>query len=593
MDINRIKIASAFLKKVYRKYKLQIIILISLGFFGGLLEGLGIGALVPLFSFVSGGDGIGQDTISRIINKVFSVINLHLSPWTLVIMISALFIFKAIALFVFSAIRTKIVADFENELRSDLYKKTLLSDWKYLLKQKLGHLENALMTDVASNVKLFESSASAVLDLTNLAMYIFVAFSISSFVTAIALTTGGVLLILFKPLIARTKMYANKQVALNKVVKHSINENVSGLKTVKVLGVEHQVSKVVLDLFDRMRFFRIRRSLIKYFSTIAIQPASIIFIGIIFVVSYTRPDFNFAAFIAVIYLIDKIFVYVDRMQTTIHSIYESIPFLQSTAMFQDEVSKNQEIDNGKKDFQFNNSLEFKNVSFAYSSDRKVFDNINLKINKGEMIGIVGPSGVGKTTMVDLLLRLFDPHQGEILVDGKSIKDIKVNSWRRNVGYVSQDVFLKNDTIANNIKFFDDRVSDTDMEEAAKISNIYDSIKKMPAGFGTMSGERGNLFSGGERQRVALARVLARKPEILVLDEATSTLDNESEAFVKASLEKLRGGLTIIVIAHRLSTVLDADRIIAIDKGGIIEEGNPKQLLKKKDSYFYKAYNINK
>ncbi|TSC96846.1 MAG: ATP-binding cassette, subfamily C, bacterial [Parcubacteria group bacterium Athens0714_26] len=591
MNLERIKTLISFFVRVYGKYKKQIIILSALGFLGGLLEGIGIGALIPLFSFISGGDGIGQDIISKIINKTFLVINLDLNIWNLIGLVTALFIFKAFALYYFLKIRTKIVADYENNLRSDLYSKTLRANWSYLLKHKIGYLENVLMTDVGANVKMFESVATIILDSTNLLMYVFVAFSISAFITVIALALGAITLLIFKPLISRTKAYAHKQLSLNKMVTHYINENVAGLKTVKVMGAEKEVIGVASGFFERMRFLRIQRSMIKYFTSVVTQPISIFFIVTVFIISYLRPPFNFAVFIAIIYLIQKIFIYIDRAQTSLHAISEAVPFLRNIVNFQDELNKNQEIGTGQNKFEFNDNLEFKKVNFSYNSDKHTIKNISFKIKKGEMIGIIGPSGAGKTTIVDLLLRLFEPRTGEILIDNKNISDISLEQWRKNIGYVSQDVFFRNDTIANNIKFFDERVGDLDMEEATKISNIYNFIQKLHTGFDTMAGERGNLFSGGERQRVALARVLARRPKILVLDEATSTLDNESEAFIKTSLEKLRGGLTIIIIAHRLSTVLDVDRIIAIDDGRIIEEGSPKDLLNKTNSYFYKAYNI--
>ena len=205
--------------------------------------------------------------------------------------------------------------------------------------------------------------------------------------------------------------------------------------------------------------------------------------------------------------------------------------------------------------------------------------------------MIGPSGAGKTTFVDLLLRLFEPQEGVVLLNGKSASRINLRDWRKNVGYVSQDVFLLNDTIGNNIRFYDDSVSDADLVRAAKMANIYDFIQAQPQKFLTPVGERGLSLSGGQRQRVALARVLARKPKILILDEATSALDNESELLVQKSIEGLKGEVTIIIIAHRLSTVMISDKLVILDKGRILEEGVPAKFLKDQDSYFAKLYNL--
>ena len=220
-------------------------------------------------------------------------------------------------------------------------------------------------------------------------------------------------------------------------------------------------------------------------------------------------------------------------------------------------------------------------------------NVNFSLKKGEMVGLIGPSGAGKTTIVDLILRLFDPTEGKILIDGDDIKNLDIKDWRKNIGYVSQDIFLQNDTISNNIKFYNDDISEQDIIEGAKMANIYDFINNLPNKFQTIIGERGVLLSGGQRQRIIIARILARKPKLLILDEATSALDNESEIQVQKVIENLKGKITALVIAHRLSTIINSDRLLVIDKGKIVEQGKPQELLEDKESYFYKVYNIRK
>ena len=208
--------------------------------------------------------------------------------------------------------------------------------------------------------------------------------------------------------------------------------------------------------------------------------------------------------------------------------------------------------------------------------------------KGETAGIVGPSGSGKTTIADLIIRLFPVSSGRILLDGDNIENFTLESWRKNIGYVSQDVFLKDGTIEENIRFYDFSVADKDIENGARSANIYDFIRSLPDGFKTQVGDRGMALSTGQRQRIALARVLSRHPQILILDEATSSLDNESESLIKESIEKLRGAITIIIIAHRLTTVMGVDHLIALKDGQVVEEGDPKALLEDQNSYFHKV-----
>jgi ATP-binding cassette subfamily B protein len=208
-----------------------------------------------------------------------------------------------------------------------------------------------------------------------------------------------------------------------------------------------------------------------------------------------------------------------------------------------------------------------------------------------MIGLIGPSGVGKTTIVDLILRLFPLGSGKILMDGKSISRIDIKQWRKNIGYIPQDIFLMNDTIANNIRFYDNAISDEEIKQAAKKANIYDFIQTLPKKFSAVVGERGIFLSAGQRQRIVIARILARNPEFLILDEATSALDNESEIRIQKIIENLKGKITVLVIAHRLSTVINCDKLLILEKGKILEQGVPSELLKDKNSYFYKIYNI--
>jgi len=238
-------------------------------------------------------------------------------------------------------------------------------------------------------------------------------------------------------------------------------------------------------------------------------------------------------------------------------------------------------------------LEFKNIGFNYNNEKQILVDVNFTIKKGEMVGLIGPSGAGKTTMVDIILRLFNPTKGEILLDGKNINEIDINEWRKNIGYVSQDIFLKNDTIANNIKFYNDLITDEEMSEAAKMANIYDFIETCPDKFNTVIGERGLLLSVGQRQRIVIARILARQPKILILDEATSALDNESEVQIQEVIENLKNKVTVLLIAHRLSTVMNCTNLLVLLDGEIKEQGSPEKLLADEKSYFYKVSNIRK
>ncbi|NXU57527.1 MDR1 protein, partial [Turnix velox] len=232
-------------------------------------------------------------------------------------------------------------------------------------------------------------------------------------------------------------------------------------------------------------------------------------------------------------------------------------------------------------------IEFRNVHFSYPSrpDVKILKGLNLKVQTGKTIALVGASGCGKSTTVQLLQRFYDPVQGEITLDGQDIRTLNVKWLRENIGIVSQEPVLFATTIAENIRYGREDISDAEIEQAAKEANAFDFISRLPDKFNTMVGERGAQLSGGQKQRIAIARALARNPKILLLDEATSALDTQSESIVQAALDKARAGRTTIVIAHRLSTIRTADTIAGFEKGIVVEQGTHSELMLQKGVYY--------
>ena len=232
---------------------------------------------------------------------------------------------------------------------------------------------------------------------------------------------------------------------------------------------------------------------------------------------------------------------------------------------------------------FKNSIVFDNVWFNYGS-MEILKNINLEVERGQILAIVGPSGTGKTTLVDLIPRFYDPKKGRILIDGIDIKEVSLKSLRQQIGIVTQETILFNDTIKANIAYGNLFAAEKEIEQAAMQAYAHDFIKHLPAGYDTVIGDRGMKLSGGERQRIAIARALLKNPSILILDEATSQLDSEAERIVQEALDRLIQGRTVFVIAHRLSTVRAAHWIVVLDKGRIVEQGLHSELINKEGLY---------
>ena len=583
---NRIVIVYRLAKKAFGNYKKNIVALIGLGFLGALLEGIGITALIPLFSFVSGG-GDANDIVSRTIIKVFDFVGIPFEITFVLLLIAFLFIFKAVATYFSKYITDVIRAAYVRNTQLELLRLTLKASWPYLSRQKLGYLEKVLNRDIASGGALLTLISSVTILAVNIIIYVIIAFNIEPLVTLVALGIGAIVFLVFKPLSYKTKLAAEESQLLIKDVAHHINESMIGMKTIKAMSLEDKVVDKAHGFFNIWKKLTIRLASLANLTVTMIQPISVLFILVLFAITYKTSSFEFASFAVVIYSINKIFAYIQHAQTQLHNINAAYPYLRTVIEYEDRARKEIEQATGTQEFSFESEISFSDVSFSYTrSDKPTLTDVTMAIKQGEMIGVIGPSGSGKTTFADLILRLINPDSGSITIDGNDIHTIALESWRNNVGYVSQDIFLINDTIKNNIALYNESLSEEDIIKAAKVANIYDFIMNLPQGFETPVGERGMELSGGQRQRIALARVIARGPDILVLDEATSALDNESQALIQDAIEKLQGEITVIIIAHRPSTVMNADKLIVFENGSIVERGKPRDMVENEGSYFY-------
>ncbi len=531
--------------------------------------------------------------VTTTVQRFFGFLNIPFTLPSLVLFIAILFLLKAIIQFLAKYLYARTTAEYEEKIRGSLFSKTFQASWPYLLDQKSGYMERVLVNDIQRGASIVLRMMNLVLIGTSMAIYIVIAFGISAPVTIFTIGFGGLIFIVLKPVLYRVRKIARKAAEIEKEIAHHMSEALSSAKIIKASSVEGNVTRRGREHFKILREAQTKTALYQYSVGQLFEPLGVIFIAVLFLFYQEVPSFGIISFAAVVYLIQKIFAYMQVIQGNFHEMNAMIPYLQSVMRYQVVTVKNQEKRYGTDSFRFRDLIRFNNVTFSYSPDKEILSGLNLLIKKGDMVGIVGQSGAGKTKIVDLLLRLFEPSSGEISIDGNLATDVDLKSWRKNIRYVPQEVFLLNDTIENNIRFYRNTIPRQKIVEAAKMANIYDFISSLPNGFDTIIGERGIKLSGGERQRISLARALARIPKILILDEATSSLDTKSEILIQKAIENLRGKVTIVVIAHRLSTVLNTDTLVVLDGGKIIEQESPQQLLKDKDSHFYKMYNIRK
>lgn len=583
--------AGRLLREAYARYTREIALVTLLSVVAGILEGIGVNAIIPLFSFVGGQQHTATDAISGVIQRIFAFLQIDYSAKYLLIFIVFLFVAKALFLFASKYINLRIMVAYELEARRTLFRRLLESTWLHLRVQKVGFVDQVLITDISRSSGILFHMGLLVVVLISIVVYSILAITISPAIAVIALFFGGCVLVIFKPLFAKYRVLSDKINKKYKIVGHFINEHLIGMKVVKTSVAEEGVAAKGYGFIDALRTLRVRGEVIRNITDIALQPLGVLFITGLFAFLFKAGTFDFPSFVVIVYAVNRVFTNIQQIQAEVHDINSRIPHLLSVMQFEKEALMHQEELRGRTPFAFEHSLDFTDVSFSYAAEGVALSKVTFSVRKGEMLGIIGPSGSGKTTLVDLLLRLLTPATGTITLDGKSSADFALHAWRAKVGYVPQEVFLLNDTIENNIRFYDVSVSQAAMVAAARQAHILEFIEQQSEGWQTRVGERGTRLSGGERQRIALARSLARKPQILILDEATSALDAESEQFIKKSLEELKGKITIIIIAHRLSTITGVDRLVVLENGALTEAGKPDELLKDKDSYFFKVFNL--
>jgi len=375
-----------------------------------------------------------------------------------------------------------------------------------------------------------------------------------------------------------------------------LQETISGVKIVKAFGKEEYENKKFLA--ETKNFFRLMLKItrIRNASSPITEFLSIV-VGVVIIyyggeLVLEQKTLKAAEFLGFLFAIFQMMPPIKELSSVVNRIQESSAAGDRVFEIIDTDPVIFDIENPKLINSFNDTIEFRNVSFHYDdSPELILDNVNFKVKRGEIIALVGPSGGGKTTLVDLIPRFHDPTDGSILIDGVDIKEIKIENLRNMMGIVTQETFLFNESIKKNIAYGLGNYPEDKIFEASKTANAHNFICELPEGYETIIGERGVKISGGQRQRISIARALLKNPPIMIFDEATSALDNESELLVQEAIDRMMVNRTTFVIAHRLSTIRNASRIIVIDSGKIVQMGKHEELIEDVNGLYKKFYEM--
>lgn len=473
------------------------------------------------------------------------------------------------------------------DLQVALNKRLVEQEMGFFVNSRTGDLANRLLVDAVETMNSIDVAIRQGLQAAlQVLIYGWLLLKTSPSLAIATIAVSFVHLLINKFLGQRLKDSVSSRFETLATVVSALQEAIMGMRVIKSLGAEAHEHRRFSKLAETVRRSTANYLFIKHSETPLRKATDVLAIASLLLLAYQAlqaGEMTFQGFVLFMVVVRLTIVPVSgfaqamtRMKIGLGSAGRVLELLERRPQLADGGKT---IPSGMQ-----TSIRFENVAFGYAPERSVFKGINLELRKGELLAVVGASGAGKSTLVDLLLRLYDPDQGRITLDGVDIREYRQSEYRRLFGVVSQDNLLFNDTIRNNIVFGRETGREQDLIHSVSIANAAEFIDRLPERYETITGDRGLKLSGGQRQRIAIARAIYASPAILVLDEATSALDSESERAVQEAIDKVLTNSTAIVIAHRLATILHADRIVVMQDGGIAAIGKHADLLQNNEYY---------
>ncbi|WP_251963075.1 ABC transporter ATP-binding protein [Salinibacter ruber] len=579
--------------KIYRRYLgRRMYLIFALTVATALAQGFGITLLLPLLrASQSGGDPEDMGTAEQYLQAMLETMGIADSMVGILAFIAIVFVGKGALQFAKGGYQGYLQAQLLRELKTKLFDAYTGMDYRYYISQNAGHFINVINQQVNRFFSSFARFIKFTSQLVNTASYFGFAFLVAWKFALMAVGVGVVLLFLFKYLNAYVRRLSRKRSAEMSTLNKLLVQSLQALKYIVSTGQTSHLRSGVVDSVNRLTGYIFRQRAAGAFTSALKEPVSVLLIVSLIAVQVIVYNDPIAPIFVALLLFHRGMQAVMAMQSNWQSTMDKIGSVEMVDDEFDAALSNQEQSGTNRLGPLRKGIELNDVRYAYSEeDGDVLHDVNVSIPANTTVALVGESGAGKSTLVDLLTLMLKPRTGTVTIDGVPHDEIDLASWRDQIGYVSQETVVFDDTVANNISLWQgDIEEDPALRErvihAAERAHSDHFIRDLPNGYQTVVGDRGVRLSGGQRQRLFVARELFKEPNLLLLDEATSDLDSASEQHIQNSIDALKGEVTVVIIAHRLSTVKNADRVYVLDDGRVVEAGSYDELRMRENGEF--------
>ncbi|MCS3672425.1 ABC-type multidrug transport system fused ATPase/permease subunit [Salinibacter ruber] len=579
--------------KIYRRYLgRRMYLIFALTVATALAQGFGITLLLPLLrASQSGGDPEDMGTAEQYLQAMLETMGIADSMVGILAVIAIVFVGKGALQFAKGGYQGYLQAQLLRELKTKLFDAYTGMDYRYYIQQNAGHFINVINGQVTRFFSSFKNFMGFTSQLVNTASYFGFAFVVAWRFALMALAVGVVLLFLFKYLNSYVRRLSRKQSQEMSTLNKLLVQSLQGFKYIVSTGQTSHLRSGVIDSVNRLTGYIFRQRTAGAFTNALKEPVSVLLIVGLIALQVTVFNDPVAPIFVALLLFHRGMQAVINMQSSWQSTMNAIGAVEMVDDEFDAVLSNQEQSGTRRLDSLREGIELRNVHYAYNEeDGDVLRDINISIPVNTTVALVGESGAGKSTLVDLLTLMLKPRTGTVTIDGVPHDEVDLASWRDQIGYVSQETVVFDDTVANNISLWQGDIEDDPalrerVIHAAERAHADHFIRDLPNGYQTVVGDRGVRLSGGQRQRLFVARELFKEPNLLLLDEATSDLDTASEQHIQDSIDVLKGETTVVIIAHRLSTVKNADRVYVLDEGCVVEAGTYDELRMRENGEF--------